>query len=139
MAKNFRPSSKESQILSRIESSREREKQEMLYLLKEKTETVSNSVAMKLIENDLIETTNKNGLQRQIQLCLEELTKADDFDIDYKVAPVRNIVKNPNFISLYITSFIIEDLLNHKDVIDIFGDDPEIYACVNKEIKRHLS
>lgn len=139
MAKNFRPSSKESQILSRIESSREREKQEMLYLLKEKTETVSNAVAMKLIENELIETTNKNGLQRQIQLCLEELTKADDFDIDYKVAPVRNIVKNPNFVSLYITSFIIEDLLNHKDVVDIFGDDPEIYACVNKEIKRHLS
>lgn len=139
MAKNFRPSSKESQILSRIESSREREKQEMLYLLKEKTETVSNSVAMKLIENDLIETTNKNGLQRQIQLCLEELTKADDFDIDYKIAPVRHIVKNPNFVSLYVTSFIIEDLLNHKDVVDIFGDDPEIYACVNKEIKRHLS
>jgi hypothetical protein len=139
MAKNFRPSSKESQILSRIESSREREKQEMLYLLKEKTETVSNSLAMKLIENDLIETTNKNGLQRQIQLCLEDLTKADDFDIDYKIAPVRNIVKNPNFVSLYVTSFIIEDLINHKDVIDIFGDDPEIYTCVNKEIKRHLS
>lgn len=138
MAKNFRPSSREAQILSKIESSREREKQQMLHKLKDKIETLGNSISMKLIENNLIETNNKNGLQNQVEKCLEELSKADDFDIDYKVAPIRNIVKNPNFISLYITVFIIEDLINHKDIIDIFGDDAEIYTCVHTEVKKHL-
>ncbi|PID77875.1 MAG: hypothetical protein CSB21_03440 [Deltaproteobacteria bacterium] len=138
MAKNFRPSSREAQILSKIESSREREKQQMLYKLNDKIESLSNSVSMKLIENNLIETTNKNGLQRQIEGCLDTLSKADDFDIDYKIAPIRNIVKNPNFISLYITSFIIEDLINNKDIVDIFGDDPEIYNCINSEVKKQL-
>ncbi|MCB9481831.1 MAG: hypothetical protein H6681_02595 [Desulfobacteraceae bacterium] len=138
MAKNFRPSSRESQILSKIESSREREKQQMIYQLKEKSENLSNSISMKLIEKDLIETNNKNGLQKQIQACLEDLSKADDFDIDYKIAPIRSIVSNPNFVSLYLTAFIIEDLINHRDIIDIYGDDADIYNCVHKEVKKHL-
>lgn len=138
MAKNFRPSSRESQILSKIESSREREKQQMIHQLKDKLETVSNAISMKLIEKDLIETTNKNGLQKQIEACLEEISKADDFDLDYKVAPFRNIVKSPNVISLYVTAFIVEDLINHRDIEDIFGADSDIYSCVHTEIKKHL-
>ncbi|MDY0132810.1 MAG: hypothetical protein RBR53_09080 [Desulforegulaceae bacterium] len=138
MAKNFRPSSRESQILSRIESSRERERQQILYQLKEKADPLSNSISMKLIEKELIETNNKNGLQKQIFSCLEELSKAEDFDIDYKVAPIRGLVPNPNFVSLYLTAFIIEDLINHRDIIDIYGDDREIYSCINSEVKKHL-
>ena len=138
MAKNFRPSSREAQILSKIESSREREKQEILRQLKEKLDKISNAISMKLIENDLIETTNKNGLQKQIASCLEDLNKAEDFDIDYKIAPFRNIVTNPNFVSLYVTAFIIEDLINHRDIIDIYGEDGDIYACIHAEVKKHL-
>ena len=46
-------------------------------------ETLSNAVAMKLIESGLIETVNKAAIEEQIGFCLEKLTRSDDFDIDY--------------------------------------------------------
>jgi len=139
MAKNFRPSSREAQILSKIESSREREKQLIISKIKDQLDTITNAISMKLIENKFIETNNKNGLQKQIELCLEDLAKAEDFEIDYKVAPIRNLVKTPNFVALYLTAFIIEDLINNRDIIDIFGEDLEIYNCINAELKKYTA
>jgi hypothetical protein len=77
---------------------------------------LSNAIAMKLVENSLIETTNKNSLEEQIILP-EKLTRASDFDIDYQIAPVRNLIPDFNIVSLYLTAFIIEKLLDHKDVV----------------------
>jgi hypothetical protein len=37
-----------------------------------------------------------------------------------------------------VTAFIIEKLLDHKDVVDIFGSDEEIYFTVNQQVKKHL-
>jgi hypothetical protein len=96
------------------------------------------AIAMKLVENGLVETTNKNSLEEQIQSCLEKLTRASDFDIDYQIAPVRNLVPDGNVVSLYLTAFIIEKLLDHRDVVDIFGSDEEIYLTVNQQVKKHL-
>jgi hypothetical protein len=45
-------------------------------------------------------------------------------------------VRRPNFISLYITAFIIEKLINHRTIIDIYGTDEEIYQCVNSRVSR---
>jgi hypothetical protein len=33
-------------------------------------DALSNAVAMKLVENSLVETTNKNSLEEQIKSCL---------------------------------------------------------------------
>ena len=101
-------------------------------------DALSNAVAMKLVENSLVETTNKNSLEEQIRTCLEKLTRASDFDIDYQIAPVRNLVPDFNIVSLYLTAFIIEKLLDHKDVVDIFGSDEDIYLTVNQQVKKHL-
>ena len=76
-----------------------------------------------MIESGLVETTNKNVLEEQVQKCLEKLNRLDDFEIDYQVAPIRNLVPNPQIVSLYVTAFVIEKLINHKDVVDIFGSD----------------
>jgi hypothetical protein len=93
---------------------------------------------MKLVEEKLVETTNKNGLQEQIMQCLDKLSHADDFDVDYKVAPFRNIISQPNIVSLYVTAFVIETVINDKDVIDIFGSDEEIYSCINAQVSKRL-
>ena len=93
---------------------------------------------MKLIENDLVETTNKNALEEQIKICLEKLGRLDDFDIDYQIAPLRNLVPQPQIVSLYVTAFVIEKLIKHKDVVDIFGSDEEIYRTINQQVKRFL-
>jgi len=93
---------------------------------------------MKLVEKELVETTNKNALEDQIRGCLEKLSRADDFDIDYQIAPVRNLVSQPQVVSLYVTAFVIEKLINHKDIVDIFGSDEEIYLTINQQVKRFI-
>lgn len=101
-------------------------------------EPLSNSIAMKLVESKLVETTSKNTLEEQLGLCLDKLSRAEDFDIDYTVSPIRNLVPNPHVVSLYVTAFVLEKLLNHKDIVDIYGSDEEIYYCINRQVKKYL-
>ena len=139
MAKIFRPSSREAQILSKIESSKEYARRKTIESIKDRIEPLSNAIAMKLVESHLVETTNKNVLEEQILKCLEKLSRADEFEIDYQNAPFRHITTQPNVASLYVTAFVIETLINHKVVVDIFGSDEEIYLCINRQVVKILS
>lgn len=138
MAKVFRPSTRESSILSKIESSKEYERKKALSSIRDLSDQLSNAVASKLVENKLVETTSKNSLQEQISLSLEKLARMDDFEIDYQVAPFRNLVPHPHVVSLYLTAYVIEKLVNHKDVVDVFGSDEEIYFTIHKQVKKIL-
>jgi hypothetical protein len=138
MAKVFRSSSRESMILSKIESSKEHARRKAISSVRDAIEPLSNGIAMKLVESELVETTNKNAMEEQILKSLEKLTRADDFDVDYQISPFRNLVPNPNVVSLYVTAFVIEKLINHKDVVDIFGSDEEIYFCINQQVTKYL-
>jgi len=106
--------------------------------LRDHAEPLANAVATKLVENNLVETKNKNGLEEQILECLNQLSHADDFDVDYKVAPFRSLVPNPNVVSLYMTAFVIENVINHKDTVDVYGSDEEIYLTIHHQVKKHL-
>jgi len=138
MAKVFRPSNRESSILSRIESSKERARRFAIKAVIDCMDTLSNAIAMKLVETKLVETTNKNGLEEQIHQCLDTLTRAEDFDIDYQVAPFRGLVPNPHVVSIYVTAFVIEKVINHRDTVDIYGSDEEIYFCINQQVKKYI-
>ena len=138
MAKIFRPSTREASIISKIESSKEYARRKAIDGTRDCAEPLANAIAMKLIENHLVETTNKNALEEQIMHCLEKLSRAEDFDIDYQNAPFRHILPQPHVVSLYITAFVIETLINHKFVVDIFGSDAEIYHCINQLISKFL-
>lgn len=138
MGKIFRPNNKESILLSRIESSKEKERRIAIETARDNLEPMSNAVSQKLVENSLIETTSKNSLQEQIEKKLEALFKLDDFEIDYQIAPFRELVTAPNVVSLVITAFVLETLINHKDVIDIYGSDEEIYHCINGQVQKYM-
>ena len=138
MAKVFRPSTRESSILSKIESSKEHARRIALQGIRDCQEPLANAIAMKLVEDNLVETSSKNSLEEQISRCLENLTRADDFDIDYSIAPFRGLVPNPHIVSIYVMAFVLEKLLNHKDVVDIYGSDEEIYLCINRQVKKYL-
>lgn len=138
MAKIFRPSTRESTILSKIESSKEYARRRAIAGIRDCDEPLSNAIAMKLIESNLVETTSKNTLEEQILKCLGRLTRAEDFDVDYQTAPFRSIVHQPHVVSLYVTSFVIETLINHKAVVDIYGSDEEIYHCINQQVTKFL-
>ncbi len=138
MAKVFRPSTRESSILSKIESSKEYARRRSLNAIPDCIDALSNAIAMKLVEDRLVETTNKNGLEEQIMGCLEKITRADDFDIDYLIAPYRNLVSQPHVVSIYVTAFVLETVINHKDTVDIYGSDEEIYTCIHTQVQKHL-
>jgi hypothetical protein len=138
MAKVFRPSNRESSILSRIESSKEHARRLAINMVREDPVRFAGPIAMKLVEEHLIETTNKNELEAQLVHCLETLSHADEFDVDYQIAPFRNLVQQPNVVSLYLTAFVIEKLINHKSVVDIFGADADIYLCIHKQVAKLL-
>lgn len=134
MAKIFYTGNKEAKLLSKIESSKERDRIRTISTIRDNAESFSNKLSMKLIETGLIETVSKSSIENQIARCLDTLCKAEDFDIDYMVAPLRTLVSNPNIASLYLTAFIVEKLINHKDVIDVYGSDEDIYFCIQKEL-----
>ena len=136
MSKVFRPSNRESKILSRIETSKERERKFAIEQTKNVLEPLSNALAMKLIEEKLIRTNSKGDIQKQIEASLEKLTRSDEFEIDYQIAPLRNLVPRPNIVSLYLTAFVIEQLVNHRSVEDIYGSDEEIYNCINRQVAK---
>ncbi len=138
MAKIFYTGNREAKLLSKIESSKERERIRTISTIRDNVDAFSNKVSMKLIEEGLIETVSKSSIENQIARCLDALCKAEDFDIDYMVAPLRTIVSNPNIASLYLTAFVVEKLINHKDVIDVYGSDEDIYFCIQKELNAIL-
>jgi hypothetical protein len=138
MGKVFRPSNRETRILSQIETSKERARRQAITSIHECIDGLSIAIAQKLTQDNLVETGNNQGLQDQIHKCLEKLARAEDFDVDFQIAPFRNLVANPNVISLYVTAFVIEKLLNDKDVVDIYGSDEEIYHCINRQVIKTL-
>ena len=138
MAKVFRPSTRESSILSKIESSKEYARRKAIGSITDVIDPLANAIAMKLVERELVETRSKNSLEEQIHGCLEELTRADDFDVDYTVAPLRKLVPNPHVVSLYVTAFVLETLIDHKDTVDIYGSDEDIYLCINHQVTQLL-
>lgn len=138
MGKIFRPSHREATLLSKIESSKEHARRRSISAARDHVDALGNAIATKLIESKLIETTNKNSLEEQIVKCLETMSRADDFDIDYMVAPYRQVVQQPHAVSLYVTAYVLEKLINHKSVVDIFGSDNDIYACIHKQVTKIL-
>lgn len=138
MGKVFRPSNRESSILSKIESGKEQARRAAISMVREDPARFAGPISMKLVEDHLVETTSKNTLEEQILNSLETLSHADEFDIDYQVAPYRNLVQHPNIVSLYLTAFVIEKLINHKSVVDIFGSDADIYMCIHKQVSKLL-
>ena len=138
MPKVFRPSTRESSILSKIESTKEHVRRLAISRVRDCSEPLANGIASKLVESNLVETTNKNALEEQIRKCLDKMGRLDDFEIDYQVAPIRNIVPQPQIVSLYVTAYVIEKLINHKDVVDIYGSDEEIYFTINQQVKKYM-
>ncbi|WP_299977420.1 hypothetical protein [Desulfobacula sp.] len=138
MAKIFYTGNREAKLLSKIESSKERERIRTISTIRDNVDAFSNKISMKLIETGLVETVSKSSIEKQIARCLDTLCKADDFDIDFMVAPFRTLISNPNIASLYLTTFIVEKLINHRDVIDVYGSDEDIYYCIQKELANLL-
>jgi len=134
MGGGFNTNYREESLISRLESSRQSAWGRQLAQLSDCIEQLAQRLALKLVDAKLIETTNQREVENQLAHALEDLLQAEDFDIQYAISPVRNLVPRPNRISLWVTAFIIEKLIDHRAVVDIYGTDEEIYNVVNDEV-----
>ena len=137
-AGGFSTNYREENIISRLESSRQSQWSRQIMQLGDCHEQLAQKLAMRLVGDELIETTNQRDVEDQLAGNLSSLIDAEDFDIQFAIANVRNLIPRPNRISLYVTAFIIEKLISHRSVEDVFGTDQEIYEAVNEEVTKMI-
>ncbi len=118
-----------------IDRKRERERRFILKKAKENAEEFSARLTQRLIDREVIETNSVQALRDVFVQQLRDLASMDDFDIQMKVAPNRTLIPDPNIVSLYLTQYIIEDLLNNPAIEDIFGEDIDVYRAVDSIFK----
>lgn len=114
-----------------IDRKREQERRFMLQKAKENADELATKLVQRLLDKGVIETTSVHILQDTFADQLRKLATLEEFDIQIKVAPIRSLVPDPNIVSLYLTQFIIEDLINHSAIQDIYGEDIDIYHATD--------
>ena len=135
MAHQSNPYGTDARASSAIDRKREQERRYMLQQAFKNAEPLAAKLVQRLLDAKIIETTSESAIREVFENLLRKLSDMEEFDIQFKIAPVRQLVANPNFISLYLTQYITEDLIDHPKIQDIFGDDQEIYASVESVMK----
>ncbi|KAF0189187.1 MAG: hypothetical protein FD168_1034 [Desulfobulbaceae bacterium] len=118
-----------------IDRKREQERRFMLQKARENADELAAKLVQRLIDKGIVETTSVQSLHDTFEEQLKKLSNLEEFDIQLKVAPLRTLVPDPNIISLYLTQFIIEDLINHSAIQDIYGEDLDIYLATDSIFK----
>ncbi len=114
-----------------IDRNREKERRVMLKLAQKHATELALRLVQRLLDTHVIETNSVDDIRDHFTRLFEGMRDMDEFDLNFKIAPLRNLAADPNFMSLYITQHIIEDLINHPKIEDIFGDDREIFLAVD--------
>jgi len=130
MARPFSNSATDKTIRA-IDRKREQERNYMLSMAYKNAEELATKLVQRLLDRHIIETSSDKALRELFADLLRKISNMEEFDIQFKIAPLRNLTNDPNFVSLFITQYIVEDLLNHPKVQDVFGDDLEIYTTVD--------
>lgn len=134
MARHMNPGSSTNKTIDAIDRKRERR-----YLLKRSREMAPELAILlvqRLMDQHIIETNSVQAVKEVMERQLERLSELDEFDMQYKISPIRNLVPDPNLVSLYLTQYITEDLIDHDNIQDVFGDDLAIYNAVDSILSR---
>ncbi|MBM9537343.1 hypothetical protein JWG43_09705 [Desulfobulbus alkaliphilus] len=136
MARHINPSNSTNKTIDAIDRKRERERQFMLKKSRELAPDLAVSLVQRLLDQHIIETNSVQAIQEVMEKQLQRMSEMEEFDMQFKIAPIRNLTPDPNVISLYLTQFIIEDLINHTNIQDVFGDDLDIYRAVDSVLTK---
>jgi len=132
MARSFiSPNNATNKTIDAIDRKREKVRRYMLNKARDNAENLATRLTQRLIDEKIIETNSNKAIRESLEKQLHNLIGMEEFDLQFKIAPLRSIVQNPNIVSLYITQYIIEDLIEHPNVQDIFGDDLDVYKAVD--------
>lgn len=132
MAKvNISPNRTTDKTIRTIDRKREQERRKMFLKAKDHAQEFAAKLVQRLIDREIIETTSVSAMREAFENQLSKLGYIEEFELQMKIAPVRTIAQDPNVVSLYITQYIVEDLIEHPAIQDIFGDDLDIYRAVD--------
>ncbi len=118
-----------------IDRKRERERRKMFRTAKDHAEPLAAKLVQRLIDREIIEASSVAGIRKSIEDQLQKLPHLDDFDLQLKIAPIRTLVQDPNIVSLYLSQYVVEDLINHPDIQDVFGDDLDVYRAIDSVMR----
>ena len=114
-----------------IDRKREKERHFMLSATYKYADELAMKLVQRLLDKHIIETSSDSAIREVFAAIFQKLQDMEEFDIQFKIAPVRQLVPDANFISLYLLQYIVEDLINHPKINDIFGDDLDVYQAVD--------
>lgn len=118
-----------------IDRKREQERRKMFIFARDHADVLATKLVQRLIDKNIVETTSVSAIRSSLEKQLKSLHMLEDFDLQMKLAPLRTLVQDPNIVTLYLTQFIVEDLVEHQDIQDIFGEDIDVYRAVDSITK----
>ena len=130
MARHINPSNSTNKTIDAIDRKRERERRFILNKARENAPELAIRLVQRLIDEHIIETNDVQAIQEGVEKQLREPSDMDEFEIRLKIADIRTLVPDPNILSLYLTAYVIDDLIDHPSIQDIFGDDLDVYNAV---------
>lgn len=130
MAHHIDPSNSTNKTIDAIDRKRERERRFILNKARENAPELSIRLVQRLIDEHIIETNDVQAIQEGVERQLKAPADMDEFEIRLKIADIRTLVPDPNILSLYLTSYVIDDLISHPAIQDIFGEDLDVYNAV---------
>ncbi len=118
-----------------IDRKRERERRFILNKARDNAEEFATRVTQRLIDREVLEINSVQDVRDTFVRLIKSLPEMEDFDIQLKIAPIRTLIPDPNILSLYLTGYIIEDLIENPAIEDVFGEDLDIYRAIDSIFK----
>lgn len=114
-----------------IDRKREQERRFMINSAFKNSEELATLLVQRLLDKHIIETSSVDSIREALSSQLQHIADMEEHDFNFKIAPIRHLVPNPNILSLYMTQYVIEDLIDHRDIEDVFGDEADIYTVID--------
>ncbi|MCI5188894.1 MAG: hypothetical protein D3905_03635 [Candidatus Electrothrix sp. AS4_5] len=136
MARHINPSRSTNKAIDALDRTRERERRFILNKAKDNAEELAIVLVQRLVDEHIIETNDVHAIQQGVERQLREPADMEEFEIRLKIADIRTLVPDPNILTLYLTAYIIDDLINHPKIQDIFGDDLDVYKAIDTVLSK---
>ncbi|MCI5164724.1 MAG: hypothetical protein D3903_01225 [Candidatus Electrothrix sp. GM3_4] len=136
MARHINPSRSTNNAIDALDRKRERERRFILNKARDNAEEMAIILVQRLVDEHILETNDIHAIQQGVERQLREPADMEEFEIRLKVADIRTLVPDPNILTLYLTAYIIDDLIRHPKIQDVFGDDLDVYKAVDTVLSK---
>src|SRR3972149_1397405 len=121
----------QDKLLDRLERKERREVFQRDRFFKFKLQQIQKRLHQNLLMERIVETSDPAALSELLLKGLKKFQKTNEFEFKYFIAPIRELVQRPNPISLFMTQYILEVVMNDPSVVEVYGTDQDIYKVIN--------